>query len=851
LLFYELHDSRLATNKVGAARREYGAAHPKTLEFPNHKLAFIEPEGNEGWERWWYVADRDAQDDYNVEISYPYFGLKEYPRYRRTYVVPRAGYAPLDKGVADPKFPDAKLLFEEVARSQERPIDNLYVIVVRDYDRVPTVTEQELHTETISYPYAGIVACPRYSYRLMIPRQEYDAIPPGTAHPRRTNAKLISEVPAGLGDPRLETLYVGVQRTYDVVPTEVQQEATNARVSFPYWGLSSYPRVTRQYVLPRAGFATKALGTADSIYTSAQLISEETRDFGNPEQDALYQLVIRVFDALPPAAVQSQHNKNTSRPYAGLSAFVRITRDYVFLRTGYTPAVEGSADPTVANAVLLDEQELAFDPEDPRASRYIRVRRVYDDLPSMAVQNAFNREISYPYRGVSAFPRYTRKYVVRRSAYTPLTSGAVDPSDATAVLVTQRADRFDDPSLDSRYLLASHVFDVVPDLSNNAAAALLRGLGFDVTRPYGVASAPRLTWKFPITRSAFTRTPEYSVCPITGYGPALTDPRLVLIDEQMSDDENSPISVIVTRVYELLPGPALESVKVQSTADVPEQFVVSRTETVTRTAENNDATPATVGGDVTAGSGAILRSGVGPTGSSDVVHTKENVRVRVVAASGLTGYELDEDSGQVFPVTQRLVPAGSNSGAGINAAGFYTEVRPFNPHWDILTTRKSTGLTTPRTYTTFVHYAWPAVLLGLDFYAVTKASGGQTYVERYGYNTHIKAAYNGPCLATITEGWTQTPPSSMGNAPTIMIPGDITWNFILSSGQIGPVLHFPLHIYETTGTSDPRYPYQVMQKAFPATNFVNWPPFINASFDVDPWRGGYRYKRVQIQRPST
>ena len=65
----------------------YGTAHPDSTRFPNHKLCLIENKDDDQKQQlWWYVNDRTSQQAYNYEISYPYGGEVNYPRYTRSYI---------------------------------------------------------------------------------------------------------------------------------------------------------------------------------------------------------------------------------------------------------------------------------------------------------------------------------------------------------------------------------------------------------------------------------------------------------------------------------------------------------------------------------------------------------------------------------------------------------------------------------------------------------------------------------------------------------------------------------------------------------------------------------------------
>lgn len=139
LLFYELKDSRLAAY---SSPPSYGTGHPDISKYPKHKLVLVEPADDSGWFKWWYAADREAQDDYNYAVTYPYAGDEAFPRYTRTYVIPRADYAPLVMGSADPVHSDA-VLVGQLMKPMEGQIGSMYVEVTRVYDVIPSQGDAE------------------------------------------------------------------------------------------------------------------------------------------------------------------------------------------------------------------------------------------------------------------------------------------------------------------------------------------------------------------------------------------------------------------------------------------------------------------------------------------------------------------------------------------------------------------------------------------------------------------------------------------------------------------------------------------------------------------------------------
>ena len=72
----------------------YGTAHPDTTKFPNFKLALIKNGDNDQgqFQDWYYVKDRENQDDYNWEFSAAGGANPRYDTVVRTYVILRSSY---------------------------------------------------------------------------------------------------------------------------------------------------------------------------------------------------------------------------------------------------------------------------------------------------------------------------------------------------------------------------------------------------------------------------------------------------------------------------------------------------------------------------------------------------------------------------------------------------------------------------------------------------------------------------------------------------------------------------------------------------------------------------------------
>jgi hypothetical protein len=131
IIFYELRDGRLPQYKTTPA---YGTAHPDKRKYPNHKLVFVTPAtaSEDGWQKWYYAASRESQDDYNFEIDGD-------ERLTRTYIYPRADYL-LDTyktsvkpavGTVDTKFTDFQFQEEDIRRTSDKIIDSYFVVIQR------------------------------------------------------------------------------------------------------------------------------------------------------------------------------------------------------------------------------------------------------------------------------------------------------------------------------------------------------------------------------------------------------------------------------------------------------------------------------------------------------------------------------------------------------------------------------------------------------------------------------------------------------------------------------------------------------------------------------------------------
>lgn len=309
-----------------------GTAHWDKTNYPNHVFLTRTTHAEKGWVRDWYAAKREDQDDYNYEFSYPYAGLKFCPRITRTYIELRSDYE--TNGPLDKGSPD--------------PADPL--------------EENEVPLPGDDSPFIG--------------------------------AKLISEVTKRLRDNRFDAMFVVVQRVYDKVPTEDEQDVYNAEITYPYNSRPEFPRYTRKYVIPRQDALPLATGTADRVYDNAVLITQRRDRFEDSDLDSIYVLVTRVFDEIPDLGdsatldIFKTFGYRLLRPH-GTTATYRIIWSFPISYADFSPEADNAACPITGYTGLeLTDEEIT-----PQADsdRIITVVRTYDDLPGVEIDTVTQR----------------------------------------------------------------------------------------------------------------------------------------------------------------------------------------------------------------------------------------------------------------------------------------------------------------------------------------------------------------------------------------------------------------------------------------------------------------------------
>lgn len=182
---------------------------------------------------------------------------------------------------------------------------------------------------------------------------------------------------------------------------------------------------------------------------------------------------------------------------------------------------------------------------------------------------------------------------------------------------------------------------------------------------------------------------------------------------------------------------------------------------------------------------------------------------------------IDEGSGQVVSMSIKMVPVGT-AGQAADAQGYITTVDPINTHWGIATTDRISAAigTGVRSYSKYVPYPWPPVLMGFRLRLNVDLS--------YGYDYALKT-WDGECLVNVREYWNLTPPAM--SAPTNLGKTGIRWNGSLVNIDIPECLHGIISITETANG-------RTVFRNYPRTPLLDWPTSIVVYPSVHPFPGG-------------
>lgn len=135
-------ESRVGAYEVPAKGSAFKG--PDAAKFEGFVFSTAVPSDQTGWVDWYYLNERENQDDYNYVIDYPYTD-HDYPRYTRTYVLLRTDVVEPTSDDVDPVFnstitpdgPELLLTDHKQVRLEDPILDSLFVGVQRVYERLP------------------------------------------------------------------------------------------------------------------------------------------------------------------------------------------------------------------------------------------------------------------------------------------------------------------------------------------------------------------------------------------------------------------------------------------------------------------------------------------------------------------------------------------------------------------------------------------------------------------------------------------------------------------------------------------------------------------------------------------
>lgn len=488
-------------------------------------------------------------------------------------------------------------------------------------------------------------------------------------------------------------------------------------------------------------------------------------------------------------------------------------------------------------------------------------------------QDEYNFAVSYPYAGDEAFPRYTRTYIIPREDYAPLVTGSADPVVDDAVLVAQTMKPIDG-QLGSLYVEVTRVYDVIPGTDDTeGTGASQSGGGYVVERPLGTLGFLKLTWTITLpTAIAESSTADgradYVACPITGY----TD--LTLVDETISSDSEQDSSRTVRRIYlKQQTDQKVDKFRLTRNLEPPERFTSyierQRKEQVVtaQTADNPDSWT---------GSGAFSSIQSAVTMETMLVGSKQVEEVRY-STTPLVEQAWDPNLGVLvetsrFAVLNSVLAAWLADTSNIVPATDFYETAPLNASWTVVSrTRMPVGslldaeASNPTKtghvldYFTARPFSWPRVLTNLSDESYTlKDRDGNVAQTVTSWVPEYKEAWSGICRARVFRWWQKTVLADTVQPIQTLIPTAIEVDWPVGSVSILPCLHAAVTFEGTTGTDNPLYGNAVFERDFAATSLTSragnttaadWPSKLIAAFEVEPYRNGYLFTRVDVYKP--
>lgn len=505
-------------------------------------------------------------------------------------------------------------------------------------------------------------------------------------------------------------------------------------------------------------------------------------------------------------------------------------------------------------------------------------------------QEDYNYSLTFPYGGNPNYPRITRTYILPRSP-APLALGSADPGGSmfgtgeyfqpdgvsgyrqpggvfryftsalpAGVLVAQSERPLGD-ELNGLYVEVTRVYDVIPGLEEGASSDALGQTddGYTVERPLQDKGWVRLTWKIVLPRTIADtyRRDNFDQCPIPGYI------NLLLVDERIETNPESNQTSNIVRVYEGnmagLVTPSVATIVGQSRqipgVIPPEKFldsILTKQETKRVLDPGSENLEFITSPD---GSLTLVESRIAPEGTN--IGNQIVTATKYSSPGQLTGKSWDNDIRDYLPYTIRVMRP-EDAAELPEISGEEMQIQPINRHWSIVTTE------TPRdtqfdikSYYSTTPFKWPAVLppdgddKALQWGIIRKKNQatGNFNDEVLWYDFELIPAWSGICKSKVELWWQREPPDF--NGIRALEPTEIVVSWPIGNIRVPACLHYDYTFVWNTGTENPRWEDGIsFTKYVPPTDPPFRPDSVVADYDVTPYKGGFRVRRITVYKPN-
>jgi len=235
----------------------------------------------------------------------------------------------------------------------------------------------------------------------------------------------------------------------------------------------------------------------------------------------------------------------------------------------------------------------------------------------------------------------------------------------------------------------------------------------------------------------------------------------------------------------------------------------------------------------------------GNLGSSRVAFNDGNIQVYEVSNVTASAKPIDFVGGKIAsPLVQETT--NTRYSTSPEGEGIYNSKVAFTDG-DLVIYEVNSTIVKPldsRTYSTIINARVPAVLKEINFKTWKRRDGG----TRTAVNATVEEGYTGNFPGRITEFFTKDPNAADGFEALQMRPKSISYSGHNFNISIPPTLHGPQFFWETTGTEDPVWEFDIYTFNVSATEPTSVPTgYVPYALDVQPFKDGYIVRKIEIK----